>query len=94
MDCGGTFDPVCMDFDHRPGELKLFNIAAWRQYSAKVTTAKLLTEIAKCDVVCANCHRLRTHRQRDHYAAVKAGTDLVKPEPQISLFEVPDRSHS
>jgi hypothetical protein len=23
MDCGGTFDPVCMDFDHRPGETKI-----------------------------------------------------------------------
>ena len=23
---------------------------------------KVLEEIAKCDIVCANCHRIRTHR--------------------------------
>jgi hypothetical protein len=27
-------------------------------------TARILDEIAKCDIVCANCHRLRTFRRR------------------------------
>lgn len=59
-DCGGTFDPVCMDFDHRPGEVKTANISACKTRSVK----RLLEEIAKCDLVCANCHRLRTFRAR------------------------------
>lgn len=62
-DCGHTFDPVCMDFDHRPGEVKLFTIG---NKASAYTPEKLLAEIAKCDVVCACCHRLRTFRQRAH----------------------------
>ena len=58
MDCGGRFDPVCMDFDHRPGEIKLMSIGD--AASGYKSNTKLLAEIAKCDVVCANCHRLRT----------------------------------
>lgn len=58
-DCGGTFPPECMDFDHRPGEEKLFELS---KGGAK-TEAAILDEIAKCDLVCANCHRIRS-RQR------------------------------
>jgi hypothetical protein len=28
-------------------------------------TRRILDEVAKCDIVCANCHRSRTHRQRE-----------------------------
>ena len=54
VDCGGS-DPVVLEFDHL-GE-KSFNIAKGlrdRSWEA------LVAEIAKCDVVCANCHRRRT----------------------------------
>ncbi|MDQ2915063.1 MAG: hypothetical protein M3T56_17705, partial [Chloroflexota bacterium] len=27
-------------------------------------TEKILAEVAKCDIVCANCHRDRTYRGR------------------------------
>jgi hypothetical protein len=60
MDCGGTFPPECMDFDHRPGEKKLFGIGQGLRRKLEA----LLAEIAKCDLVCANCHRIRTHRLR------------------------------
>lgn len=58
MDCG--FMPKRysqMDFDHRDGVDKVDNInnliknGSWEQIYA---------EIEKCDLVCANCHRLRT----------------------------------
>lgn len=58
MDCGNTFPPVCMDFDHRPGEVKIGGIS---KLAKKATIATLLAEMAKCDLVCANCHRIRTH---------------------------------
>ena len=61
MDCGGRFDPVCMDFDHRTGEAKLGDVAVMVRNRPWET---VVLEIAKCDVVCANCHRLRTKHRR------------------------------
>lgn len=55
-DCGGVFDPVCMDFDHLPEHDKTANMSVMYQFPL----AKIKEEIAKCEVVCANCHRLRT----------------------------------
>jgi len=55
-DCGQTFDPVVMDFDHVRGE-KLFTMGAGVRCKS---TEAVLAELAKCDVVCSNCHRLRT----------------------------------
>ena len=54
-DCGGRFPACAMDFDHVHGQ-KSFGVGLGR------TTAKnvVLAEIAKCEVVCANCHRIRT----------------------------------
>lgn len=57
MDCGGTFPTVCMDFDHRPGEGKVGNIS---RLIANAGPNAVRAEIAKCDLVCANCHRIRT----------------------------------
>lgn len=56
-DCLGTFPPCAMDFDHVRG-VKEFGVAAG---ICRVSDQRLLAEIAKCDVVCANCHRIRTH---------------------------------
>jgi hypothetical protein len=61
-DCGLVFDPVCMDFDHRPGTTKQFEIGQMRERSLRLVMA----EIAKCNLVCANCHRIHTHHHRDH----------------------------
>lgn len=61
-DCRQTFDPVCMDFDHRPGEIKAKGIA--RMIGDGATLEQVLAEVAKCDLVCANCHRIRTHERR------------------------------
>lgn len=54
-DCGERYHYCVMDFDHREGEPKLFAVS--RGSSSRET---LIAEIAKCDVVCANCHRVRT----------------------------------
>lgn len=49
---------IVFDWDHRPDETKLFDIS-----SGSKARATILAEMAKCDLVCANCHRLRTfHR--------------------------------
>lgn len=58
VDCGGVFPPYVMDFDHRDPTTKSFSLAAG--HALLKTRAVLLAEVAKCDVVCANCHRVRT----------------------------------
>lgn len=59
VDCGGRFELEQMDFDHVTGT-KRFNIGQARQ---QVSVETLRAEIAKCDVVCAACHRVRTARR-------------------------------
>lgn len=58
-DCGNSYPPYVMDFDHLPRFTKtglLSNDRIWGMNKAK-------EEVAKCEVVCANCHRERTHRR-------------------------------
>lgn len=59
-DCGQTFPYYMMEFDHRDPEDKKFSIARMNAYSWK----QINDEIAKCDIVCANHHRERTHLRR------------------------------
>lgn len=61
MDCGGTFPPECMDFDHVRGD-KSFDFGAG-VYSFSLR--RVLEEIEKCDLVCANCHRIRTRKRKE-----------------------------
>ena len=58
-DCGIEYPPYVMDFDHRKG--KKYNVSLLTKFSSEI---KLREEIAKCDVVCANCHRERTHNKK------------------------------
>lgn len=60
MDCNGTFPPEAMDFDHRPGEQKVANVSQMKDARIKELTAELM----KCDLVCSNCHRIRTASRR------------------------------
>ena len=64
VDCGEA-DPVVLEFDHL-GD-KLFDIGQALPYRRWQT---ILDEIAKCEVVCANCHRRRTARRKGSLRAV------------------------
>lgn len=57
MDCGKKFPAVCMDFDHRIPSLKRKAVAVLLNYGS---LKNIMLEIAKCDLVCACCHRIRT----------------------------------
>lgn len=61
VECFGWFEPCQMQFDHVKG-IKIKNIAQLR----RCTTKSMLEEIKKCDLVCANCHALRTYKRRPH----------------------------
>ena len=60
-DCGGRFVSAAMEFDHRDPTTKAKLVT---RMAGHVGRARLAQEIAKCDIVCANCHRSRTHLRR------------------------------
>jgi hypothetical protein len=55
-DCGEK-NPIVLDFDHLFD--KKYNIS--RMVHDGFSWKAILKEVAKCEVVCANCHRIRTH---------------------------------
>ncbi len=62
MDCGQYFPACVMDFDHRDPSQKKgrgYRVSALVTIGARL---KVFTEIEKCDLVCSNCHRIRTHK--------------------------------
>ena len=61
-DCGRRYPPWVMDFDHVDPANKLFTIGRDGWYRKGLIDIR--REIAKCEVVCSNCHRTRTHRRR------------------------------
>ena len=58
-DCGREFPSYAMDFHHREGAQKDSNLADL--IKRNVSWKRLREEVAKCDVVCAVCHRIRHH---------------------------------
>jgi hypothetical protein len=60
-DCGVSYQPCVMDLDHIRG-VKKRGIS--QMVDGGYTIPALKEEIAKCEVVCANCHRIRTHIRR------------------------------
>jgi hypothetical protein len=54
-DCGVSYPSRVMDFHHISDD-KEYNVANLIQNGS---SQKLLAEIAKCVLICANCHRLR-----------------------------------
>ncbi len=61
VDCGYNEHPAALDFDHLPGQVKHRGLARM----LTVTRSTLLAEVAKCEIVCANCHRIRTWKRRN-----------------------------
>ena len=59
-DCGGIFDPAVMQWDHLPGMEKRANVS---DLARKGSRRLVLAEVEKCELVCANCHALRTVRR-------------------------------
>jgi hypothetical protein len=65
VDCGYRDHAAALHFDHLPGNVKTMGVSRMGTY----TIDKVLSEIAKCDVVCANCHAVRTYNRRDYTKA-------------------------
>jgi len=61
-DCGGKFPVCCMDFDHRNYEEKEYDLGS--MFSHHYGRELIEKELMKCDLVCSNCHRIRTRDKK------------------------------
>ena len=58
-DCGQKFPHYVLEFDHVPER----GVKSHKIDPTKYGWDKLHNEMAKCDVVCDNCHNIRTWRR-------------------------------
>ena len=66
LNCNNVYPFYIMDFDHRVDSIKLFCIG--HKNTLKATPERVTEvekEIAKCDYVCANCHREQTYQRKN-----------------------------
>jgi hypothetical protein len=78
----GESDPIVLDLHHRDPAAKHPNLRhkgprTGGTHLLGLGRATLLAEIAKCDVLCANCHRRETYRQ--HLAGELGETRELAP---------------
>lgn len=55
IDCGYNGHPAALDFDHRDPDTKTTGIAHATSWT------KAVEEAEKCEIRCANCHRIKTY---------------------------------
>lgn len=67
VDCGET-DLVVLEFDHLSDK----TASICHMLTNGTSVARLEQEIAKCEVVCANCHRRRTAKRGNHWRTTVA----------------------
>jgi hypothetical protein len=56
-------DPVCLDLHHRDPQQKELNPA--NMWNRGWGPPRVAAELAKCDVICANCHRKLHRKERE-----------------------------
>ena len=59
LDCGIKYPPYVYDFDHLPQFKKSFPLSSTGMRDKSME--EIIAEVAKCELVCANCHRHRTY---------------------------------
>lgn len=69
LNCDHHFPDCCFHFDHRDQSTKSFELSS--SWSRSLKALKL--EADKCDLVCANCHAIRTHGNEDVALAIHRG---------------------
>lgn len=75
VDCNGVFPTDVMEYDHLRDKVRDVSKLAG---SSRCGVKQVLDEIAKCDLVCANCHRIRSLRRRQ-------GLPAILPPPDYEI---------
>lgn len=74
VDCGET-NTVVLEFDHVKG-IKEYNVSSLIRDGNR---NRIIREIKKCEVVCSNCHRIRTAKKFNWELLKLENTPLVSP---------------
>lgn len=75
-DCGNCFPSCCIEFDHI-GPNKHAEIG--KMVSRGRPWDEVLNEMSKCEIVCSNCHRIRTkNRGSQHWKKTLDKDELPK----------------
>ena len=64
MDCNES-DILVLEFDHKERKEKSYNVSYLMRRG--LSFDKLIEEIKKCDVRCANCHRRKTEKESNSW---------------------------
>ena len=92
VDCGYNTNPIPLEFDHLPERgKKRFTIT---HQIANYSLAILKAEIAKCEVVCANCHKIRTAKRRKGDAVSPAVMTPPDDDNQREAGDTPEEYSS
>ncbi len=94
----GEDHPACLDFHHREPDKKDKEICWF--VGGGYSRERILEEIKKCDVVCANCHRklhwpdggkLRTKKELERYVPVPNGMERARRMKESSRLAKPEK---
>lgn len=70
-DCHKKYPPYVMDFDHLNKKTKIACVSYLKRH--RVAFEKIIKEVKKCELVCSNCHRIRTYKRQPkhtHYGKI------------------------
>jgi hypothetical protein len=75
-DCDVKYIKEVMEFDHLDSKIKIDSISNMISWGR--SEEDILREVAKCDLVCANCHRIRTVNRRKNNGSRSGITENSK----------------
>jgi hypothetical protein len=75
--CGTKYPYYVMDYDHLDPSTKVLCIAHMMGHSRKA----ILNEISKCELLCANCHRIKTYETSDRQKQHRITTSYKRIKP-------------
>lgn len=61
----GINDIRVLEFDHINPKTKSFSIA--RAITSTLSWENILSEMAKCQILCVNCHKIKTAKEANWY---------------------------
>tara|TARA_R110002124_G_C8624830_1_gene486710 strand:+ start:95 stop:475 length:381 start_codon:yes stop_codon:yes gene_type:complete len=74
--CGYKDHAVALQFDHINPDTKLFGISQYLGSTRKLDIKLIFDEINKCNILCSNCHAVKTKKHNDY--GRKITNDYIK----------------